>query len=109
MDSAGPSDTWSVLHERFHEELYALANLPRLSQMIIGLRGQMRPYAKLYSDDPEQVRHVQAEHYTLLKALRTRDEASIKRILHEHLSRPARLALSKLGAAEEMTADFSGA
>jgi DNA-binding GntR family transcriptional regulator len=109
MDAAGPSDTWSVLHERFHEELYALANLPRLSQMIIGLRGQMRPYAKLYSDDPEQVRHVQAEHYTLLKALRKRDEASIKRILHEHLSRPARLALSKLGAAEEMTADFSGA
>jgi DNA-binding GntR family transcriptional regulator len=69
----------------------------------------MRPYAKLYSDDPEQVRHVQAEHYTLLKALRKRDEASIKRILHEHLSRPARLALSKLGAPEEMTADFSGA
>ena len=107
MDAAGPSDTWRV-HERFHEELYALANLPRLSQMIIGLRGQMRPYAKLYNEDPEQVRHVQAEHYTLLKALRKRDGASINRILHEHLSRPARLALSKLGAAKEMTSDFAG-
>jgi DNA-binding GntR family transcriptional regulator len=108
MDTAGPSDTWAVLHERFHEELYALANLPRLSQMIIGLRGQMRPYAKFYSDDPEQVRHVQAEHYALLKALLKRDEASIRRIFHEHLSRPARLALSKMGAAKEMTADFAG-
>jgi DNA-binding GntR family transcriptional regulator len=108
MDAAGPSDTWRVLHERFHQELYALANLPRLSQMIIGLRGQMRPYAKLYNDDPEQVRHVQAEHYALLKALRKRDGTSIYRILHEHLSRPARLALSKLGAAKEMTSDFAG-
>jgi DNA-binding GntR family transcriptional regulator len=51
MDAASRSDAWHTLHERFHEELYSLSELPRLWQMIAGLRGQMRPYAKLYHDD----------------------------------------------------------
>jgi DNA-binding GntR family transcriptional regulator len=107
MDAARQGDAWRALHERFHEELYALSQLPHLTRMIVGLRGQMRPYAKLYNDDPEQVKHVQAEHYALLQALRKRDEASIKRIIHEHLARPARLALGKLGAPAEIITNFS--
>lgn len=106
MDGANQADMWRTLHERFHEELYALSQLPHLTRMIVSLRGQMRPYAKLYSDDPEQVKHVQEEHYALLQALRKRNDASIKRIIHEHLARPARLALGKLGAAPEIIADF---
>lgn len=106
MDAARRLDVWRSLHERFHEELYALSQMPRLSQMIAGLRGQMRPYAKLYNDDPEQVMNVQTEHYALLKALRNRDDASIRRIMQEHLARPARLALGKLTAAREITSDF---
>jgi DNA-binding GntR family transcriptional regulator len=107
MDAASRSDTWHTLHESFHEEMYALSGLPRLSQMIAGLRGQMRPYAKLYHDDPEQVRKVQAEHYALLKAIKKRDHAKIVQIMREHLSRPARLALAKMGTSNEMIFDFS--
>lgn len=109
MDTARQDELWLTLHERFHEELYALSQLPHLTRMIVGLRGQMRPYAKLYNDDPEQVKHVQAEHYALLQALRKRDKGSIKRIIQEHLARPARLALGKLGAATELIADFPAA
>lgn len=107
MDAASRSDTWHTLHERFHEELYSLSKLPRLSQMIAGLRGQMRPYAKLYHDEPEQTQHVQAEHYELLKALKKRDKEKIAQIIHEHMARPARLALAKLGAPKETAFDTS--
>jgi len=106
MDAASRSDTWHTLHERFHAELYSLSELPRLSQMIAGLRGQMRPYAKLYHDDPEQARHVQAEHYALLKAIEKRDKEKLVHIIREHLARPARLALAKLEAPKEMVLDF---
>ena len=107
MDATRQSDVWRSLHEHFHEELYALSQLPRLTQTIVGLRGQMRPYAKLYNDDPDQVKHVQKEHYAVLQALRKRDYADIKSIIHEHLSRPARLALSKLGGPPELMNDFA--
>lgn len=106
MDAVSRSDTWHALHEGFHEELYSLSNLPRLSQMIAGLRGQMRPYAKLYHNDPDQSRHVQAEHYALLKAIKKRDKNKIAQIIHEHLARPARLALAKMGAAKEIAFDI---
>jgi len=107
MDATRRNDVWRSLHERFHEELYSLSQLPRLTQMIVGLRGQMRPYARLYNEDPDQVKHVQKEHYDIVQALRRRDYDKIKSIIREHLSRPARLALSKLGASAELTADFS--
>ncbi len=66
MDATSKIDTWQSLHENFHEEMCSLSGLPRLSQMIAGLRGQMRPYARLYDEDPEQVRNVQTEHYALV-------------------------------------------
>lgn len=81
--------------------------MPRLGQLIASLRGQMRPYAKLYQDDPAQRRLIQSEHYAMLKALGRHDQESIARIISEHISRPARLALGKLSEGQEMTADFS--
>lgn len=107
MDAASKSDTWHTLHESFHHAMYSLSELPRLTQMVAGLRGQMRPYSKLYHDDPDQVSKVQMEHYALLKAIRKRDKEKIAQIIREHLSRPARLALAKLGTSKEMVADFS--
>lgn len=107
MDATNKAETWHALHEKFHEALYSLSELPRLAQMIVGLRGQMRPYAKLYHDEPEQVRNVQVEHYALLKAIRKRDKEKIAQIIREHLSRPARLALAKMGSAKETISDFS--
>lgn len=106
MDAVEYGPAWHSMHERFHRELYALAKLPRLGQLIANLRGQMRPYAKLYQDDPEQRRLIQSDHYAMAKALRAHDEDGIAQIIGEHISRPARLALSKLSEGKEMAADF---
>ncbi|MCC6890269.1 MAG: GntR family transcriptional regulator [Hyphomicrobiales bacterium] len=108
MDKMDYGPAWHTMHERFHQELYALSRLPRLCQLIAGLRGQMRPYAKLYQDDPEQRRRIQFDHYALLTALRRHDAQKIAKIVGEHISRPARLALAKLSEGPELAADFTG-
>lgn len=107
MDVMEYGPDWHVTHERFHQELYALSGMPRLCQMIAGLRGQMRPYAKLYQDDPEQRHAIQSDHRAMVRALRKHDREKIADIIREHISRPARLALAKLSADKELVADFS--
>lgn len=91
---------WHELHEHFHDELNLLAELPQLSQMIHVLRGRMRPYSNSYLENREHLAAAQAEHYQLVKAVRERDEPRIKRIVREHLHRPARLAMRALGGTD---------
>jgi DNA-binding FadR family transcriptional regulator len=79
-----------------------LAQLPHLSQMIHVLRGQMRPYSKTYLENTEHLAAAQAEHYQLVEAVRDRNQAAIKRIIREHLHRPARLAMRAFGATEAL-------
>jgi DNA-binding GntR family transcriptional regulator len=93
-------EKWHELHGRFHDELNSLAQLPRLSQMIHMLRGQMRPYSKTYLENVEHLAAAQAEHYQLIRAVRDGNQAVIKRIIREHLHRPARLAMSAVGSSE---------
>jgi DNA-binding GntR family transcriptional regulator len=107
MDATEYGPAWHIIHKHFHAELYALSRLPCLGQMIASLRGQMRPYAKLYQNDPEQRRLIQADHYAMLKALDERDQQRIAQIIGEHISRPARVALTKFSEGKEMAADFS--
>lgn len=106
MDATEYGPAWHTIHEKFHAELYALSRLSRLAQLIASLRGQMRPYAKLYQNDQEQRRLVQSDHYAMLKALGKRDQEGISRIIGEHISRPARLSLAKLSEGKEMATDF---
>lgn len=97
MDATVGTDEWHVLHDQFHHEFYSLSRLPRLMQNVEVLRGQMRPYAKLYLSDPKHVTMAQEEHYRMLKAARRRDPAAIRPDLVEHLRRPAHMALKALG------------
>jgi DNA-binding GntR family transcriptional regulator len=97
MDAAVGTPDWHVLHDRFHHEFYSLSQLPRLIQYVGVLRGQMRPYAKLYLSDPRHVEMAQAEHYLMVEAARARDPHAIRPALVEHLRRPAHMALSALG------------
>lgn len=94
------SEKWHELHGRFHDELNLLAQLPHLSQMIRVLRGQMRPYSRTYLENAEHLAAAQAEHYQLLKAVREGNQVAIKRIVREHLHRPARLAMRAFGASK---------
>lgn len=99
MDAVTGTARWHALHGRFHEQLYELAEMPRLLQVITVLRGQMRPYSKTYLDDPFHVSQAQAEHYQLLRAMRERDEKKIQTIIRDHLRRPTQLAIFALGDA----------
>lgn len=97
MDEAVGTEDWHTLHEQFHHEFYTLSQLPRLIQHVEVLRGQMRPYAKLYLSDPKHVEMAQSEHYRMVAAARARDPNAIRLALVEHLRRPAHMALSALG------------
>lgn len=97
MDAAAGSEEWHLLHDEFHHEFYGLSELPRLTQYIEVLRGQMRPYAKLYLSDPKHVRMAQEEHYVMVEAARRHDPEAVRPALVEHLRRPAHMALKALG------------
>jgi DNA-binding GntR family transcriptional regulator len=97
MDAANDPEEWHTFHDRFHYDFYALSQLPRLAQYAGVLRGQMRPYAKLYLSDPRHVETAQVEHYAMIAAARQRDPHAIRPALVEHLRRPAHMALAALG------------
>jgi len=100
MDDVADTEEWHSLHERFHHDFYSLSQLPRLTQYAEVLRGQMRPYAKLYLSNPKHVGMAQAEHYAMIAAARKRDPHAIRPALVEHLRRPAHMALAALGVTD---------
>ena len=107
MDAvAAGTEAWHALHGRFHDRLTRASGLPRLGQLVGVLRGQMRPYARIYLGNSEHLAAAQAEHYALVAALRARDGEAIERIVGEHLSRPAGLAIAAFakGAAHALEA-----
>lgn len=92
MDRNVGSETWHKLHTQFHQRLYALSQFPRLIQLIDGLRGQMRPYSRIYLKDRTHLLQAQKEHHEMVDAVRAHDTERMKAIVHEHLARPARIA-----------------
>lgn len=100
MDEVAETEEWHTLHDRFHHEFYALSQLPRLTQYAEVLRGQMRPYAKLYLSNPKHVQMAQTEHYAMIAAARKRDPHAIRPLMVEHLRRPAHMALAALGVTD---------
>lgn len=100
MDRAVGTEEWLALHDRFHHDFYSLSQLPRVRQYIEVLRGQMRPYSKLYLSDPKHVQMAQAEHYVMVKAARENNPQAITPALVEHLRRPAHMALAALGVTD---------
>jgi DNA-binding GntR family transcriptional regulator len=95
-DNAG-TPAWHRLHTEFHNKLYILSRLPRLNQLLVSLRGQMRPFSKAYLMDPHHLARAQDEHRRMLDCLRRHDEAPVAAIIYEHLARPARMAMSVIG------------
>jgi DNA-binding GntR family transcriptional regulator len=102
---AGQED-WHHLHNQFHDRFCSLSRLPRLIQIVTVLRGQMRPYSKVYLTDPEHLKQAHDEHCEMVDLLVDQDAARLQALIRKHLSRPARLALKALGA-EAMPLDHS--
>jgi DNA-binding GntR family transcriptional regulator len=91
MDKAPDSDAWGVLHDDFHRKFYSLSALPRIVQLAAMLRGQMRPYTKLYVNSGTHMALAQEEHKLMLACLRSRDEAGIRKLIQRHLARPVEI------------------
>jgi DNA-binding GntR family transcriptional regulator len=100
MDEVAGTQEWHSLHEQFHHEFYTLSRLPRLTQFINVLRGQMRPYSELYLANADHLSHAQAEHYAMIAAAAEHDVAKLRTIIREHLKRPAKMALAAFGVTE---------
>lgn len=88
------TETWHRSHTRFHERLNSICELPRLMQLVANLRGQMRPYSKLYLQDRDHVQLAQEEHRQLVDCLRRHDEKQVVTLIHTHLERPALMAMA---------------
>ena len=100
MDEVVGTSEWHSLHDQFHNDFYTLSRLPRLTQFINVLRGQMRPYSELYLANADHLAHAQAEHYAMVAAAAGHDVAKLRTIIREHLKRPAKMALAAFGVTE---------
>jgi DNA-binding GntR family transcriptional regulator len=100
MDQVEGELQWHVLHEKFHHELYGLSKLPRLARYLDVLRGQMRPYSKVYLSDVRHLAQAKVEHYAILDAAIARDTEKLRELVRAHLKRPARLALASFGESD---------
>lgn len=88
---------WHSLHNEFHHEFCSLSGLPRLIQLVEVLRGQMRPYAKLYLSNPTHLEQAEKEHQQMVDYLEKGQSAELRDLIKQHLQRPARMALDALG------------
>ena len=79
MDKVKDPAKWNALHEHFHHEFYTLSRFPRLAQYLRVLRGQMRPYSKVYLSDKRHVEQAQSEHYAMVEAARKRDTEALRK------------------------------
>ncbi len=98
MSDASGTPSWHVLHNDFHHELCELSRLPRLVQLVEVLRGQMRPYSKLYLSNPSHLKKAESEHNQMVDLLEAGDAKKLRLLIKQHLGRPARMALDALGA-----------
>ena len=98
------SESWHKSHSLFHERLHRICRLPRLIQLVDGLRGQMRPYSKIYLQNRDHVRLAQKEHREMVACLRRHDPETMSRIVHAHIERPARMAMAAFEANSQSSA-----
>jgi DNA-binding GntR family transcriptional regulator len=100
MKEAHGTPEWHGLHNEFHHEFCMLSDLPRLVQLVEVLRGQMRPYSKLYLSNPTHLKQADAEHEEMVDLLESGEIAKLRDLIKRHLGRPARMALDALGASD---------
>lgn len=94
MEATIGAESWHRSHRLFHERLCAISRLPRLIQLVDTLRGQMRPYSKIYLQNRDHVVQAQKEHREMVDCLRNHEPERIARLIHVHLERPARMAMA---------------
>jgi DNA-binding GntR family transcriptional regulator len=86
MREAPPAARYIALNQRFHTELYAHSDCPKLTQMIAGLRDASSSYLHIYrAAEDFPVARLDAEHREILAACEARDPDRAARAVREHL------------------------
>jgi DNA-binding GntR family transcriptional regulator len=86
MRQAPPAARYIALNQRFHTELYAHSDRPKLTRMIAGLRDASSSYLHIYrAAEDFPVARLDAEHGEILAACEARDPERAARAVREHL------------------------
>ncbi len=94
MNRARPvPHSWLELHDRFHDRIYAEADMPRLMEEIVRLRQCIRPYLLMYMAIFEQPEIPGCEHQHLLEVLKQRDPAAAQVAIAKHIRTGASLVV----------------
>ncbi len=83
----GDEDSFRSADNRFHEEMYRLAGVPGLSQVIRARRGHHDRIRGLFLRQVDRRHAVVDEHRAIIAALRDRDEAEAERATRFHLGK----------------------
>jgi DNA-binding GntR family transcriptional regulator len=108
MENDIGTESWHRSHTLFHERLYAISGLPRLIQLVGNLRGQMRPYSKIYLRNRDHVGQAQKEHRAMVECLRKHNPEKMARLIGTHLERPARMAMAAFEPTSSIGSDSGG-
>lgn len=82
---AGNEDQFLELDEQFHITIAQAANLPIVARLLEQIRGFARLMRLGWTQPPEHLREVLAEHQRIVQAIEQRDAARARRELHDHL------------------------
>jgi DNA-binding GntR family transcriptional regulator len=96
--STGPAASRYIeLNQRFHNELYAYSERPRLVEMIAGLRDASSAYLHIYrAAEDFPVTRLDAEHRRILAACMARDAQAAAEATREHLENTVEHVASRL-------------
>ncbi len=95
-DSTDP-EHYVALNQRFHNTLYALANRPRLSQLIGDLRDATNAYLHVYAAHDLDSDRLDTEHREILAACKAHDARRAARAVEHHLANSVQHITDQLG------------
>ncbi len=81
----GNTDRWSILHRRFHEDIYRNCERPMLLAQISNLLTLVEPYMKVWISDELFQMHALLGHREIIHAMNTQSAEECERIMREHI------------------------
>jgi len=99
---SGDQNSFRFADNRFHEEMYFLAGVPGLSQVLRARRGHHDRIRGLFLRQEDRRNGVVEEHRAIVEALRNRDEAAAEAATRVHLGK----SLAIIDEIRELNPDY---
>ncbi|WP_281352705.1 GntR family transcriptional regulator [Acerihabitans arboris] len=81
----GNIDQWSILHRRFHEDIYRGCGRPMLLQQISNLLTMVEPYMKVWISDTTFQQHALLGHREILNAINNKSADECEQVMRDHI------------------------